>query len=171
MSRQFRLAVTLMARTDNGIGVTISVLDRLIDYEPGNSREPVTSRSKNLRQLKDTVRRDLEWLLNTRKVAGLPSDLKELNNSLAAFGLPDFANLSAGYIDDQKRMVSDIEETIRVFEPRLQDVVVTLQPSRSVERLMHFRIDGRLNVEPAPEPVSFDTVLQLVSGQYVIKEE
>jgi len=160
-----------MARNDNDVGVGVSVLDRLIDYEPGNSRDPVSSRSKNLKQLKDAVRRDLEWLLNTRQVAGLPSDLKELKQSLAAFGLPDFTNLSAGYIDDQKRMRSDIEEAIRLFEPRLQDVVVTLQSSHSSERLMHFRIDGRLNVEPAPEPISFDTVLQLVSGQYVIKEE
>lgn len=160
-----------MARSDNDAGIGVSVLDRLIDYEPGNSRDPVSSRSKTLKQLKDAVRRDLEWLLNTRQVAGLPSDLKELNQSLAAFGLPDFANLSVGQVDDQKRMRADIEEAIRLFEPRLQDVVVTLQPSHSSERLMHFRIDGRLNVEPAPEPISFDTVLQLVSGQYVIKEE
>ena len=160
-----------MARNDNDVGVGLSVLDRLIDYEPVNSRDPVSSRSKNLKQLKDAVRRDLEWLLNTRQVVGLPTDLKELNQSLAAFGLPDFANLSAGQIEDQKRMRSDIEEAIQRFEPRLQDVVVTMQPSNSKERLMHFRIDGRLNVEPAPEPISFDTVLQLVSGQYVIKEE
>ncbi len=157
-----------MARSDNDAGVGVSVLDRLIDYEPGNSRDPVSSRSKTLKQLKDAVRRDLEWLLNTRQVVGLPTDLTELNHSLAAFGLPDFANLSEG---DQKRMRSDIEEAIRLFEPRLQDIVVTLQPSHSSERLMHFRIDGRLNVEPAPEPISFDTVLQLVSGQYVIKGE
>lgn|SRR5215216_408890 len=163
--------VISMVRTDNDVGVTLSVLDRLIDYEPGNSRDAVSSRSKSLKQLKDAVRRDLEWLLNTRQVAGLPTDLKEVNHSLAAFGLPDFTNLSDGYIDHQKRMRSDIEEAIRLFEPRLQDIVVTLQPSNASERLMHFRIDGRLNVEPAPEPISFDTVLQLVSGQYVIKEE
>lgn len=161
-----------MAKTDSDVGVAISVLDRLIDYEPGTSREPVASRSKNLRQLKETVRRDLEWLLNTRQVAkGLPADLKELSNSLAAYGLPDFSNLVVDHVDDQKRMRSEIEDAITVFEPRLQDVVVTLQPSHSTDRLMHFRIDGRLNIEPAPEPISFDTVLQLVSGQYVVKEE
>jgi type VI secretion system protein ImpF len=165
------LAVISMARSDNDVNVGVSVLDRLIDYEPVNSRDPVSSRSKTLRQLKDAVRRDLEWLLNTRQIVGLPAELKELNHSVAAFGLPDFANLSAGQVDDQKQMRSDIEAAIRLFEPRLQDVVVTLQPSQSKERLMHFRIDGRLNVEPTPEPISFDTVLQLVSGQYVIKEE
>jgi len=159
-----------MAKAISDIGVTISVLDRLIDYEPGNSRESVKSRSKNLQYLKETIRRDLEWLLNTRRVAGLPSDLKEVNNSLAAFGLPDFAN-RGGHLDDQKRMRADIEDAIAMFEPRLQDITVTLQASHSTERLMHFRIDARLNVEPAPEPISFDTVLQLVNGQYVVNEE
>lgn len=161
-----------MVRANDNVGVTVSVLDRLIDYEPGASREPVASRSKNLRQLKETVRRDLEWLLNTREVeSGRPVDLKELQNSLAAYGLPDFANMAVNQVDDQKKMRAAIHEAIRIFEPRLQDVVVTLQTSHSSDRLMHFRIDARLKVEPAPEPIAFDTVLQLVSGQYVVKEE
>jgi type VI secretion system protein ImpF len=161
-----------MASTDNDGGVTVSVLDRLIDYEPETSREAAGSRSKSLRQLKETVRRDLEWLLNTRQVAkGLPRELKELNNSLAAYGLPDFTNLAIDQVDDQKWMRSKIQDAIRIFEPRLQDVTVTLQPTHSTNRLMHFRINGRLKVEPSPEPISFDTVLQLVSGQYVVKEE
>src|SRR6266496_3275910 len=94
-----------MARTDNEIGVTTSVLDRLIDYEPEISREAIASRSKNLRQLKEALRRDLEWLLNTRQIAGgLPSDLEELNRSLAAYGVPDFTNLNVANQDDQKRI-------------------------------------------------------------------
>ena len=48
------------------IGVTISVLVRLIDFEPGASREGDLSRPKTLRQLRDSVRRDLEWLLHGR---------------------------------------------------------------------------------------------------------
>jgi type VI secretion system protein ImpF len=71
-----------MSRFDNHIRITPSVLDRLIDYEPELSREPLASRSKSLRQLKDSVKRDLEQLLNTRKSEDwLPPDLKELNSS------------------------------------------------------------------------------------------
>ena len=34
-----------------------------------------------------------------------------------------------------------------------------------------FRIDARLKVDPAPEPVSFDTLLQIGSGEFRVKGE
>jgi type VI secretion system protein ImpF len=57
-----------MARYDNEIRITPSVLDRLIDEEPSVSTEPANTRQKSLRQLKQSVRRDLEWLLNSRQI-------------------------------------------------------------------------------------------------------
>ncbi len=47
--------------------VTLSVIDRLIDQEPERKLEPPLSRAQSVRDLKAAVRRDLEWLLNTRK--------------------------------------------------------------------------------------------------------
>jgi type VI secretion system protein ImpF len=161
-----------MAKAGDDFGATVSVLDRLIDYEPGISREPASSRSKSLKQLKEAVRRDLEWLLNTRETSGENTeDSLELNKSLAVYGLPDFTNLGTNDVDDQKKMRSAIQNAIKIFDPRLQDVQVSLQASQSSDRLLHFRIDARLRVDPAPEPISFDTVLQLVSGEYEVKEE
>ena len=161
-----------MARTDNEVRVTPSVLDRLLDYEPELSREPLPSRAKNLRQFKQSIRRDLEWLLNTRQIAeGLPPELKETNDSLAAYGLPDFTTLSIESAADQKQIKREIEETIRRFEQRLENVVVSFEPGRPTERVLRFRIDARLKVDPAPEPITFDTVLQLGSGQYLVRGE
>jgi type VI secretion system protein ImpF len=161
-----------MARLDNEIRITPSVLDRLIDYEPELSHEPAASRAKSLRQLKQAVRRDLEFLLNTRQVAGgVPSGLKELNRSLAAYGLPDFSAANVSNPEDQMRMQRALEETIEIFEPRLRAVKVTLEQPRHAERTLRFRVDARLQVEPTPEPVTFDTVLQLHSGEYKVKGE
>jgi type VI secretion system protein ImpF len=159
-----------MPRTDNEVRVTPSVLDRLLDFEPELTREPMASRAKSLRQLKLAVRRDLEWLLNTRRVATeIPADLKEVTRSVANYGLPDFSGLSIESPAEQKRMRREIQETIATFEARLENVVVTLEPKRDTERALRFRIDARLKIEPAPEPVTFDTVLQLGSGQYEIQ--
>ncbi|MFN2531637.1 MAG: type VI secretion system baseplate subunit TssE [Pyrinomonadaceae bacterium] len=162
-----------MARTSKDeTGVTISILDRLLDYDPDASREADVSRPKSVRQLRDAVKRDLEWLLNTRQLApDLLADLKEINNSVAAFGLPDFTNLNPQKIEDQKEIRRQIENTIRIFEPRLESVVVTFQPSQSTDRLMHFRINAHLKLSPEPEPIAFDTVVQMGSGQYVVHEE
>ncbi len=158
-----------MARTDNEVRVAISVLDRLLDYEPEINREPIPSRSKSLRQLKQAVRRDLEWLLNTRQIVdGVPPDLKETLNSVASYGLPDFTHLSMESADDQKFVRREIEETVRRFEQRLENVTVTVEPVRSTDRLLRFRIDARLKVDPAPEPITFDTMLQLGSGHYTV---
>ena len=160
-----------MARTDNEVRVVLSVLDRLLDYEPEISREPIASRSKSLQQLKQGVRRDLEWLLNTRQVPdGIPPELKETANSVASYGLPDFTHLSMESGDDQKFVKREIEELVRRFEQRLESVVVSVEPVRSSERLLRFRIDARLKIDPAPEPITFDTVLQLGSGQYTVRE-
>jgi len=161
-----------MARTDNEVRVTTSVLDRLLDYEPEITREPIASHSKSLRQLKQSVRRDLEWLLNTRQIAGgLPAELKETNDSVAMFGLPDFTPLSIDSADDQKFIKREIEEAVRRFEQRLEGVVVSIEPVRATERVLRFRIDARLKIDPAPEPITFDTVLQLGTGEYHVRAE
>jgi type VI secretion system protein ImpF len=161
-----------MPRTDNEIRVTLSVLDRLLDYEPKEPRELVASRSKSLRQLKESVKRDLEWLLNTRYVPDeIPSDLKEVNNSLAVYGLPDFSTASIKSPADRNRLRAALEAAINTFEPRLGDVTVTIEPIRANERVLHFRIDARLMVDPAPEPITFDTVLQIGSGEYIVQGE
>jgi type VI secretion system protein ImpF len=167
-----QLAVGNNMRFDNEIRITPSVLDRLIDYEPELSHEPSASRAKSLRQLKQTVRRDLEYLLNTRQVAGgLPAGLKELNNSVAAYGLPDFSAVNVNSPEEQTRLRRVLETTIGIFEPRLKGVKVTLEPLRGTERALRFRVDARLQVEPTPEPVTFDTVLQLHSGEYKVRGE
>lgn len=161
-----------MGRLDNEIRITPSVLDRLIDYEPELTREPLASRAKSLRQLKEAVKRDLEQLLNTRQPGDwLPEDLKELNNSLAAYGLPDFSSVSIKSPAEQLRLRRAIETAVTLFEPRLEDVNITLLPLGDLQRSLHFRIDARLRVEPAPEPVTFDAMLQLSSGQYLVREE
>ncbi len=160
-----------MPRIDNEIKITPSVLDRLIDYEPEVSREPPASRSRSLRQLKQSLKRDLEWLLNSRQVpGGLPPDLEEINRSLASFGLADFTQLNVKTQADQNRLRRAIENAISSFEPRLEDVIVTLMPAEKNQNAVHFRIDARLRIEPAPEPVTFDTSLQVASGEYVVKE-
>lgn len=161
-----------MPRTDNEVRVTPSVIDRLIDYEPEVSREALASRAKSLRQFKESVKRDLEWLLNTRRTPDEATDeLGEASRTLLLYGLPDFSSMSIKSPSDQKELRRSLEDAIRMFEPRLEDVVVTLEPLRENERVMRFRIDAQLRVEPAPEPVTFDTLFQIGDGRYIVQGE
>jgi type VI secretion system protein ImpF len=161
-----------MNKYGSEIRIVPSVLDRLIDEEPERAVEAPPTRSRSIEDLKQSVKRDLEWLLNTRQnVADFPSGLKELTRSLALYGLPDFSAFSVKRPSDQVRLQRILEMAISEFEPRLENVIVTLIPVRDIEQKLRFRIDARLRVEPAPEPVTFDTVLQAVSNQYTIEAE
>ncbi|HWQ33711.1 MAG TPA: type VI secretion system baseplate subunit TssE [Blastocatellia bacterium] len=160
-----------MPRTNfNDLQLTPSVLDRLIDDRPGISQQLASSRAAGLRELKAAVRRDLEWLLNTRQTeGGIPPELRELSNSVAAYGVPDFTALSIRNPADQQRMQREMESAIRTFEPRLENVSVVLEPPDSDPTQLRFRIEARLRVEPSPEPVTFDTTLQTHSGEFTIR--
>ena len=78
---------------ENGQNLHASVLDRLIDNEPGVSHEPVQYRLLNIGQIKASVIRDLENLLNTRRqILAPPAECKEINKSLFVYGLGDFTS-------------------------------------------------------------------------------
>jgi type VI secretion system protein ImpF len=155
-----------MARTPGEITVTLSVLDRLIDHEPKVQTEAPLSRSQSVRILKAAVQRDLEWLLNTRRIADEPDEsLKEINRSLYVYGLPDFSQHTVASLADQAKLIKQILTTIKVFEPRLGNVrVVPVETHETGIQQFHLRIEAMLLMDPAPEPVSFDTVIGLKSG-------
>lgn len=151
--------------------VTQSLVDRLIDREPNLNGDPPVSRAQSVRLLKAALRRDLEWLLNSRRVAtAVPSDFAYLGKSLYFYGLPDFSALSLNSPRDRNSLLRELERSVAYYEPRLQGIRVTLleSPSNSL-RVIRFQIEGLLMMDPAPEQISFDTVLQLNSGEYEIK--
>ena len=68
------------------------------------------------------------------------------------------------------RLLQMVESTIAMFEPRLIRVKVTpLAATRGAVHVVRFQIEGMLVMDPEPEHISFDTVLQLSSGQYEVK--
>lgn len=161
-----------MARYDNTVRITPSVLDRLIDDRPEVSTEPPASPMKSLRDLKKAVGRDLEWLLNTRRTVGIvPAESLEATRSITAYGLPDFTAASLKSPAEQERVRRALEEAIEIFEPRLVHVSIALEPLEEYIPTLRFRVSGYLRVEPEPEPVSFDTLLHLTSNDYEVREQ
>jgi type VI secretion system protein ImpF len=151
-----------------------SVLDRLIDHEPDNRRELAKDRGQLLQELKGSVRRDLENLLNTRvPFVSIPNDLPQLKKSLFNYGVPDFNRLVVESSDALEWMRKQIEECILSFETRFQSVRVLIDPqSRSKDpRFIRFIIDGVLYAEPAPEPVRFSSQLSAVSKEFQVKDD
>ena len=160
-----------MPRPDPDVAVTSSLLDRLVDLNPGIASDPPTSRSQSVRQLKASLRRDLEWLLNSRRIPEeAPESYEELFRSLYNYGLPDVASMGLNSPRDRQRLLRLIEQTIAIFEPRLTGVRVrAVDSAGSGPRILRFQIEAMLKMDPAPEQILFDTVLQLNSGEYQVK--
>ncbi|MEP7076120.1 MAG: type VI secretion system baseplate subunit TssE [Acidobacteriota bacterium] len=161
-----------LSRFDNEIRVTPSILDRLIDFDPRSSQESPKSRSTSLAELKQAVRRDLEWLLNSRKsVIDIPETLVETTRSVATYGLPDIIGLDIDNPNEQSGLIKAIEDALSVFDPRFTNPKITLEPVGTIERVLKFRIEATLDIEPTPEPVVFDTVLKMGSTDFTVTGE
>jgi len=147
-----------------------SVLDRLIDESPQSQREDARQRYQILRDLKNSLQRDLEQLLNTRwRCKQWPPDLSELKISLVNYGIPDFTGIQFTSAERQDELRDVIESVIRNYEPRLSEVEVQIATDfEANNRTCHFRIDALLMVDPAPEPVTFDTTLEPVTGDFSV---
>jgi type VI secretion system protein ImpF len=154
-----------LARSNTETLVTQSILDRLMEVE-----EWPTTRTQSTRFFRDAVKRDLEWLLNTRQpplpeLSGYPGARASVIN----YGLPDISSLGLSNASDHRTLRIAIEGCLRNYEPRLMDVRVTLEGSDTVDRRLRFHIEGNMKLDPAPEEISFDTVLELTSGEYKVK--
>lgn len=149
-----------------------SLLDRLIDTEPDNRSEAPVNRAESLRQFRLAVKRDLEWLLNTTcPPIELPEPCENLRESLLFYGLPDISSIALHDPGDEQRLLRALETAIEVFEPRLAHARVTgKEPYRPAQQAITFHVEAVLLVDPAPERISFDTVLEIAKGAYSVKE-
>ena len=109
-------------------GARALLFERLVDLYPGSDEGERPFRILNRAQLKASVRRELERLLNTR--CSLPlHGLGEVERSVVNYGIPDFSSLSPHNADDRALIASIIGQTISAFEPRLTHVRVEVEPT------------------------------------------
>ena len=161
-----------MARPTSTQPLIPSIVDRLIDFEPEKSQETEKSRSQVIKELRESVRRDLENLLNTRlPCMELSEDNTVLDGTAAYYGIPDFsgANLQSG--EGRERFRLTIENAIKHNETRFKTVSVELLDDvDDLDRSLHFRIDALLNVEPAVKPIVFDSSLEPVARNFKVED-
>src|SRR3954471_16601549 len=138
-----------------------SLLDRLLDDHPQRQQDPPRSRAQNLAALQDSIRRDLEALLNTRqRCMSPPPALTDLGTSLIEYGVADFLAVNAASETVREELRAALEMVIGRFEPRFKTFSVKLiEDSDQIDRAFRFRIDALMYAEPAPEHVSFDSTL------------
>jgi type VI secretion system protein ImpF len=125
--------------------VRTPLFDRLVGGE----------RTLTVRGLRESVRRELELLLNTR--SSFPSRrLPGAPLTVIDYGIPPLADFSARNADDQNKLAAALRDAIAAFEPRLASVRVRAIPPEVDQMSIEFAIDAdHLVGENVRERVSF----------------
>lgn len=161
-----------MARIDNKKKLRSSILDRLLDDDPGNNIDTAIGKHQKIKQLRNSVRRDLENLMNSRlRVIEPGEEYRELDKSLLNYGLPDLATINITDLEKRKEFTVKMEKILREFEPRFKNVNISyIENKDKIDRTLHFRIDATLYADPSPEVVIFDSVLEPVTRSISIED-
>jgi len=146
-----------------------SLLDRLIDDEPGNTKETSDHQAISMRNLRKMVLRDLAWLFNTTNLEAA-EDLDaypEVQDSVLNYGICELSGrLVAGM--DHIGLERLIKKAIQDFEPRVQTSTVKVRTiandkSATSNRVM-FEIEGKLWALPTPTNLLLRTQVDLEEG-------
>ena len=152
-------------------GFTPGLFDRLMDV-PVHGASSGTVTRLSIEDLKDSVARDLEALLNTRTAIPelLLKQFPECGRSLVTYGLQDFAGRSLSSPNDRAHICACLEKAIARHEPRLRNVRASLEVRDDAINCLNFAITALLVVRASQEPVNFDAVLQPSSLHYTISK-
>jgi len=135
----------------------------------------LTSSIGSLREIRDCVKRDLDWLFNAHNYypAEQLDDYPEVVKSVLNYGMPDFTGVTASSIDINvlERL---IKEAITTFEPRLMrgtiKVRLLVDQSAMDHNAMTFEINSEMWSEPVPIHLRLRTEIELENGSVSVKE-
>jgi len=146
-----------------------SLLDRLTDNDPERKQESRDARVLTPSRLRECVRRDLSWLLNTTYLAATQdlSDHPLVAQSVVNYGMPDMAGRTNSSINTML-LEQQIRKAIIDFEPRLVAKTLRVRLSSDHGQMNHnamtFDIEAELWAQPIPLRLFLRTAVDLESG-------
>ena len=153
-----------------------ALLDRLTDDEPDKKTEPREARVVSKRRLRESVLRDLAWLLNATKLetGDALASAPHVRRSVVNFGLPPMSGRAASSLD-LTDLTRAIREAIVTFEPRLLPSTLEIKTLVDAGELDHHnvigvRIQGQLWAQPVPLEFLVRTDFDLETGNVRITD-
>ncbi|MGO9992904.1 MAG: type VI secretion system baseplate subunit TssE [Steroidobacteraceae bacterium] len=167
-----RVRATLVAATPAPMAVErIAEVDSR--WVPNLNPEPAGQRVISMRQLRESVLRDLAWLLCTssydtdRSLSAWP----EVERSVFNFGLPSIAGIGVtGF--DADAAARRLQKAIETFEPRFSYVRVTpeVDTGRMDRNALAFRVEAELWGQPTPQRLLLRTQIDVETADVVITD-
>jgi len=158
---------------------TPSLIDRLSSDEPdfydstnidasGQLRRQ-TNKAKSreaVRRYEDSVRRDLEWLFNSRRVEDDRLErYPQVRSSVFCYGIPDLNSEDPSRTHDKDELLHNMEDAVARFDRRLRDLTIEFGSQVLGSHLLHFHIAGVVMMDPVPAEVAFQSSLDPTNGE------
>lgn len=127
----------------------------------------------NERALRATVKRELNWILNTTSLEAVEdlSAYPEVKTSVLNYGVPDLAgkNLTPRVVQERARQIC---AAIAAFEPRMDSRNLEVEPKAAPEKKnsITFVIRGDVTDAVNAMPVEFKTDVELDTASVVLRE-
>ena len=152
-----------------------SLLDRLTDDEPHQKKESREKRVLSMSKLRQSVVRDISWLLNARSLDTVVdlSSYPEVANSVLNYGIKDLsgASVSGSNIALIER---DLKQAIKNFEPRILPQSLNIQVIASDNKMnnqaMQFDIEADLWAQPLPLHLYLHSEMDTLTGDFELHD-
>lgn len=152
-----------------------SLLDRLTDDAPDKQQESREQRVLSLSRIRESVVRDLGWLLNTVKLEA-SVDLEawpEVQKSVVNFGIPDLTGTTINE-NNTPKLQREVRNAIVAFEPRISpdslDVRAVIHGEVMSNKALLFILQGEMWAKPTPQALYLRTEVDLETGRFLISE-
>ena len=152
-----------------------SLLDRLTDFAPNQTREGPDQQVLTMAQLRQAVLRDLAWLLNTTHLEALDdfSATPLVAESTVNYGIPGFA----GMVESASRisiLEKELATAIRRYEPRIRPESLRVRargtPGDRSTMALVFEIEGELWAQPVPQQLFVQTQIEVETRLAVVTD-
>lgn len=150
-----------MARGNSSGGSVIRyILDRLQVLED-KERVVVEHLPMSDREVRESVKRNLADLLNSRIYFYPVHEDPLLAQSTFACGIPDYLGLGIGIDESSRQFKAIVERTVSWYEPRLTGVNVDLSfHSQYADRQIFLKVSGNLVLDNKTERVIYETAVE-----------
>ena len=133
--------------------------------------DPPTGMVDQIREMRESIRRDLESLLNTRRCPEAPpAALAELKDALVSYGVDGMVSANLATEEAKLKLAQMVERRISMFETRLSDVRVTILKSRTMsERALRMRIQATFRLHEGMPPISFESTIDPSTQRFLVE--
>ena len=145
------------------------LLDRFLEQNKGTD---FRQSHQIVRSLRESIRRDLENLFNTRYCCvSPPAGYSHLDDCVLNYGLPDLSTINMTSFDSRNEFCRRIEKAVKRFETRIRSVKVkTDMAIDNEDPTIRFRVEATLNVNPLQEMIIFESALNPVNQTVNVSE-